>query len=158
MYLHLGGDTVVATGGVLGIFDLDNASWSKHPREFLRRVQQEGRVINVTDDLPRSMVLCRVGGEERDIHFDRMSDGQGASMALPIWGLYMNKVYADKNLPYSQEEKFDIPEDFDPCKSLLLQKEEEEALEPIGLPSVEAAEEGEVSEEEEEDGFADFFN
>ena len=65
MYLHLGGDTVVSTGDVLGIFDLDNASWSKHTREFLRRVQQEGRVINVTDDLPRSMVLCRVGGEER---------------------------------------------------------------------------------------------
>ena len=65
MYLHLGGDTVVATGDVLGIFDLDNASWSKHTREFLRRVQQEGRVINVTEDLPRSMVLCRVNGEER---------------------------------------------------------------------------------------------
>ena len=65
MYLHLGGDTVVATGDVLGIFDLDNASWSKHTRAFLRRVQQEGRVINVTEDLPRSMVLCRVNGEER---------------------------------------------------------------------------------------------
>ena len=70
----------------------------------------------------------------------------------------MNKVYADKNLPYSQEEKFDIPEDFDPCKSLLLQKEEEETLEPIGLPSVEAADEGETDSDEEEDGFADFFN
>ena len=65
MYLHLGGDTVVATGDILGIFDLDNASWSKHTRAFLRRVQQEGRVINVTDDLPRSMVLCRVNGEEQ---------------------------------------------------------------------------------------------
>ena len=65
MYLHLGGDTVVATGDVLGIFDLDNASWSKHTRAFLRRVQQEGKVINVTDDLPRSMVLCRINGEER---------------------------------------------------------------------------------------------
>ena len=65
MYLHLGGDMVVATEAVLGIFDLDNASWSKHTRAFLRRVQQEGRVINVTEDLPRSMVLCRVNGEER---------------------------------------------------------------------------------------------
>ena len=65
MYLHLGGDTVVATGDVLGIFDLDNASWSKHTRAFLRRVQQEGKVINVTDDLPRSMVLCRINGEAR---------------------------------------------------------------------------------------------
>jgi len=65
MYLHLGGDTVVDTKTVLGIFDLDNASWSRHTRDFLHRVQQENRVVNVTDDLPRSMVLCSVEGEER---------------------------------------------------------------------------------------------
>ena len=39
---------------------------------------------------------CWVGGEDRDIHFDTMLHGQGASMALPIWTKYMNKVYADK--------------------------------------------------------------
>ena len=61
---------------------------------------------------------CWVGGEDRDIHFDGMYYGQGASMALPIWGLYMNKVYADKSLGYSQEETFRIPEDFDPCKRM----------------------------------------
>jgi penicillin-binding protein 1A len=44
-----------------------------------------------------------------------MSDGQGASMALPIWALYMQKVYADESLGYSQDEKFNIPKDFDPC-------------------------------------------
>jgi penicillin-binding protein 1A len=58
---------------------------------------------------------CWVGGDDRDIHFTSMSDGQGASMALPIWALYMQKVYADESLGYSQEEKFNIPEDFDPC-------------------------------------------
>ena len=68
---------------------------------------------------------CWVGGEERDIHFDRMADGQGASMALPIWGIYMNKVYADKTLGYSQEEKFDIPDEFDPCKDKVTELEEE---------------------------------
>ena len=68
---------------------------------------------------------CWVGGEERDIHFDRMADGQGASMALPIWGIYMNKVYADKALGYSQEEKFDIPDEFDPCKDKVSELEEE---------------------------------
>lgn len=68
---------------------------------------------------------CWVGGEERDIHFDRMTDGQGASMALPIWGIYMNKVYADKTLGYSQEEKFDIPDEFDPCKDKVSELEEE---------------------------------
>jgi penicillin-binding protein 1A len=56
-----------------------------------------------------------VGGEERDIHFDRMADGQGAEMALPIWGLYMQKVYKDKSLGYSESEHFQIPEGFDPC-------------------------------------------
>lgn len=55
-----------------------------------------------------------VGGEDRDIHFDRMSEGQGASMALPIWALYMRKVLADKDLGYSEAEDFDIPEWFDP--------------------------------------------
>ena len=68
---------------------------------------------------------CWVGGEERDIHFDTMRDGQGASMALPIWGLYMQKVYADKTLGYSQEEKFEIPDDFDPCKDKLTEIEEQ---------------------------------
>jgi penicillin-binding protein 1A len=56
-----------------------------------------------------------VGGEERDIHFDRMADGQGAEMALPIWGLYMQKVYKDKSLGYSESERFQIPDGFDPC-------------------------------------------
>ena len=68
---------------------------------------------------------CWVGGEERDIHFDQMRDGQGASMALPVWSLYMQKVFADKSLGYSQEDKFDIPEDFDPCKDKLTEIEEE---------------------------------
>ena len=58
---------------------------------------------------------CWVGGDDRDIHFTSMSDGQGASMALPIWAIYMQKVYADESLGYTQEEIFNIPEDFNPC-------------------------------------------
>ena len=56
---------------------------------------------------------CWVGGEDRAIHFDRMSDGQGASMALPIWAIYMQKVLADETLPYSPDEQFDVPPTFD---------------------------------------------
>lgn len=55
-----------------------------------------------------------VGGEDRAIHFDRISDGQGASMALPIWALYMKKVLANPETGYSPMEEFDIPEDFNP--------------------------------------------
>ena len=74
---------------------------------------------------PHLVSGCWVGGEERDIHFDRMADGQGASMALPIWGIYMNKVYADKALGYSQKDTFDIPDGFDPCKDKVSELEEE---------------------------------
>ena len=60
-----------------------------------------------------------VGGEDRSIHFDNMAAGQGANMALPIWSIYMQKIYANPELGYSEEEQFDVPEWFDPeagCK------------------------------------------
>ncbi len=60
-----------------------------------------------------------VGGEDRSIHFDNMSAGQGANMALPIWSIYMQKVYANEELGYTTDEQFDVPEWFDPeagCK------------------------------------------
>lgn len=59
---------------------------------------------------------CWVGGEDRDIHFDTMLHGQGASMALPIWTKYMVKVLGDKSLGYDENEAFQLPEGYDPCK------------------------------------------
>ena len=56
-----------------------------------------------------------VGGDDRDIHFDSMRMGQGATMALPIWAYYMRRVYADTELGYSDTTKFDLPENYDPC-------------------------------------------
>lgn len=53
-----------------------------------------------------------VGGEDRSIHFDSMVEGQGASMALPIWALYMKKVLADTSIGYSAFEEFDVPATF----------------------------------------------
>ena len=53
-----------------------------------------------------------VGGEDRSIHFDNIAEGQGATMALPIWALYMKKVLADRDLGYSSNEQFDIPSSF----------------------------------------------
>lgn len=127
--------------------------------EMLRAVINEGtggrirRVYNIKADMggktgttqnnsdgwfmgftPSLVTGCWVGGEERDIHFDRMSDGQGASMALPIWGLYMNKVYADETLPYSQDEKFDIPKGWDPCLGQLYIMTEEGDTIKMDLP------------------------
>jgi penicillin-binding protein 1A len=56
-----------------------------------------------------------VGGEDRGIHFDNMAQGQGASMALPIYAYFIKKVYANEALPYKANAIFDLPEDFDGC-------------------------------------------
>ncbi len=69
-----------------------------------------------------------VGGEERYIHFNSMAQGQGASMALPIYGKYITKVYADPTLPYSQETRFVFPEGIDLCESLSVDEEPEETV------------------------------
>ena len=64
---------------------------------------------------PQLVSGCWVGGDDRDIHFDSMRMGQGATMALPIWAYFMKKVYRDKTLPYDPKAKFDLPEGFDGC-------------------------------------------
>ena len=58
MYVHLGQDTVVWSGEILGVFDMENSTVSKHTRAFLARAQRENRVINVSMELPRSYVVC----------------------------------------------------------------------------------------------------
>jgi len=70
----------------------------------------DGWFMGVT---PRLVAGVWVGGEERDIHFDFTAEGQGASMALPIWGLFMQKVYKDKRLGYSESDSFGVPPGFE---------------------------------------------
>lgn len=62
-----------------------------------------------------------VGGEERYIHFNTMALGQGARAALPIYGFYMQKVYADRKLPYSQDTRFEIPADINVCEGEIIE-------------------------------------
>ena len=65
MYLHLGGDTVVSMKDVIAIFDLDITSISKITREFLHIVEEEGFVVNVSEDLPKSYVLAEINHKSR---------------------------------------------------------------------------------------------
>ncbi len=76
---------------------------------------------------PKLVSGCWVGGDDRDIHFDNMAMGQGATMALPIFALYMKKVYANKDLGITQDDKFDLPADFNPCALVDNEDEEEES-------------------------------
>ncbi len=78
---------------------------------------------------------CWVGGEDRDIHFDTMLHGQGASMALPIWAKYMVKVLGDKSLGYDENETFELPEGFDPCKDNSYEEDTEPASD-MGLDDI----------------------
>ena len=75
---------------------------------------------------PRLSFGAWVGGDEHDIHFASMAYGQGANAALPIAAYFLQKVYADSQLGYSQSENFDIPAGFDPCGSIIEESEEEE--------------------------------
>ena len=61
MYLHLGQNVMLPEDAIVGIFDLDNTTWSFRTRRFLERAEREGRAITVGDDLPRSFVLVQEG-------------------------------------------------------------------------------------------------
>lgn len=75
-------------------------------------LNSDGWFIGFTPDLVTGVW---VGGEDRDIHFGSMAMGQGATVSLPIWALYMKSLYAHPDLGYDPETKFDLPEGYDPC-------------------------------------------
>lgn len=63
MYLHLGEKTVVRTDNIVGIFDLENTTVSKHTRDYLANAEKSGRVVNVSYELPKSFVICEENGK-----------------------------------------------------------------------------------------------
>ena len=67
---------------------------------------------------PSLVSVCWVGGDDRDIHFDSMDMGQGATMALPVFAYYMQQIYADPQIGINENAVFDMPEGYDPCSYL----------------------------------------
>ena len=63
MFLHLGQETVVDTKNIIGIFDMDTSTVSKFSRNFLNLAQKQGKVVNVSYELPKSFVVCNENGE-----------------------------------------------------------------------------------------------
>ena len=68
--------------------------------------QSDGWFIGM---VPNLVTGVWVGGEDRSIHFEKIAYGQGATMSLPIWGLFMKKCYEDEELGVSKED-FEEPE------------------------------------------------
>lgn len=73
MYLHLGRDVVVMQQDVIGLFDLDTSTWSKHTKNFLTAWEEKGHVINVSDDLPKSAVVCCGKDGETLVYISQLS-------------------------------------------------------------------------------------
>ena len=72
MYLHLGQNIVVPEADIIGIFDLDNTTGSQITRRFLNDAEKTGRVINISDELPRSFII--ISAENRnDIYLSQLS-------------------------------------------------------------------------------------
>mgnify|MGYP001359111532 CR=1 FL=1 len=85
------------------------------PYEFTNPIAgKTGTTQNQTDGwfmgvVPNLATGVWTGGEDRAIHFEKIAEGQGATMSLPTWALFMKKVYADTTLTISQED-FEKPE------------------------------------------------
>jgi len=73
MYLHLGQNIVVPEESVLGIFDLDNTTNSHITRKFLNNAEKSGSLISVTDELPRSFVVCCENNTDIKIYLSQLS-------------------------------------------------------------------------------------
>ena len=63
MYLHLGCDTVVNTKNIIAVLDLESTSISKFSKEFLKVVEEEGFVKNVSEEIPKSFIVCEEEGQ-----------------------------------------------------------------------------------------------
>jgi hypothetical protein len=65
MYLHLGQDVVVPVKTVIGIFDMDNTTGSTITRAFLKKAEKSGQIVNISDDLPKSFIVCSESGQTK---------------------------------------------------------------------------------------------
>lgn len=89
--------------------------------------QSDGWFVGITPDL---VAAAWVGGDEPSIHFDYMSQGQGATMALPIYAMFLKKVYADKTISMNKG-AFEKPEGYEmemDCDSLGRKNDETDGL------------------------------
>ena len=73
MYLHLGQDTVVTFDEIIGIFDLDTSTVSKTTRDYLKRAELDGRVVNVSMELPKSFIVCKGADNKTTVYIAQVS-------------------------------------------------------------------------------------
>ncbi len=72
MYLHLGSDVIVKNRDIIAIFDMETATISKHTRKFLSECEKKGIVINISEDIPKSFILCQ-NNEKKLLYISQIS-------------------------------------------------------------------------------------
>ncbi len=71
MYIHLGNEIVVREDEIVGIFDLDTTTVSKHSRKFLEISEKQKKVINVSYELPKSFIVTK----DKKVYISQISTG-----------------------------------------------------------------------------------
>lgn len=59
MYIHLGKDVIVNFRDIIGIFDIEKSTIGKITKDFLSKAQKNGMVVNVSEELPKSFIVCK---------------------------------------------------------------------------------------------------
>lgn len=72
MYVNIGGDMAVRDRSIIGIFDLDGCSMSKKTMEYLQDAEQNGALLNVTEDIPKTFLVTEEYGLEK-VYFTQLS-------------------------------------------------------------------------------------
>lgn len=102
-----------------GVVDFGTAGRLRYRYELTGEIAAKTGTTNNHSDgwfmgiTPKLVSGAWVGGEDRSIHFDQLGMGSGTSMALPIWGEFMNRVYKDSTLLIFQSDVFEAPEGFE---------------------------------------------
>ena len=123
---------------LMGVVDNGTAGRLRYRYNFEGQIGAKTGTTNNNSDgwfigfTPQLVTGCWVGGEDRDIHFDSMNMGQGATMALPIWAIFMKKVYANPSLGIDPQAQFDLPEGYNPCGN----KEQQDDFSENGIEEV----------------------
>lgn len=73
MFLHLGQYTVINTDDIVGIFDIDNTTVSKHTRNYLSNATKQGKVQNVSMELPKSFIVCKNKNNEETVYISQLA-------------------------------------------------------------------------------------
>ena len=73
MFLHLGQDIVIRMKDIVGIFDLETSTISNTTRDYLAAAQKAGLVISISDEIPKSFVLCRDSRGKTTVYTSQIS-------------------------------------------------------------------------------------